>query len=132
MIISAQIISGQDWYVSCISLLGPFCTRDSHAAYRFSTRPCAQIASVLGPGGTLKYYPSCNAFFDGSSPNKRVMVFADFGSENPIELVTAMSIPFGAAGWMALVLHTVAMEIYVCAARYQHRLGICADWIVLT
>ena len=93
MIISAQIISATGgWY---------------------TTRPCAQIASTLSQSTTLSYYPACSAFFSGANPSKRVIVTADFASGNPIELSAALAMPFGSAGWIALLLHTVAVEVYV-------------------
>lgn len=93
MIISAQIITAMgNWY---------------------TTRPCAQIASVLGQSGTLAFYPACDVYFNGQSPNKRVIVNADFASQNPLEISAALAIPFGTAGWLALLLHTIAIELYV-------------------
>lgn len=84
--------------------------------YRFVTRPCPQIASVLGQAGTLAAYPQCSSYFDGSDPTKRVIVTADFASNNPIELAASLAVPFGTAGWLALVLHTIAVELYVSSA----------------
>ncbi|KAK3070196.1 hypothetical protein LTR53_010891 [Teratosphaeriaceae sp. CCFEE 6253] len=93
MIISAQVIStSSEW---------------------FTTRPCAQINSALGRSGTLAFYPACGSYFDGTSPDKRVIVSPDFESDNPIELSAALAVPFGTAGLTALVLHTIAVELYL-------------------
>ena len=43
----------------------------------------------------------------------RVIVKGDFASDNSIELGASLAIPFGAAGWLALLLHTIAIETYV-------------------
>lgn len=77
------------------------------------TRPCAQIASVLDEVDTLAFYPACSSFLDGSNPDVRVIVEGDFASQNPLELGAALAIPFGAAGWLSLLLHTIAIETYV-------------------
>ncbi|KAK5719824.1 hypothetical protein LTR17_015113 [Elasticomyces elasticus] len=93
MIISAQIISAAgNWY---------------------TTRLCAQIVTGLGPADTLGYYPGCATYFDGTQPDKRVIVNADFASEDSIALSASLAIPFGTAGWLALMLHTIAIELYL-------------------
>ncbi|KAG9605835.1 hypothetical protein KCU77_g583, partial [Aureobasidium melanogenum] len=93
MIISAQIISmSRDWY---------------------TVRPCAQIAFALGQSKTLVAYPQCAEYFNGNAPNLPVIVTADFASDNSMELSAALGIPFGAAGWLSLLLHTIAIETYV-------------------
>ncbi|KAI4721212.1 hypothetical protein E4T48_02517 [Aureobasidium sp. EXF-10727] len=93
MIISAQIISmNRNWY---------------------TVRPCAQIAFALGENDTLAAYPQCADYFNGNAPNLPVIVTADFASENSMELSVALGIPFGAAGWLALLLHTIAIEFYL-------------------
>ncbi|KAG9943338.1 hypothetical protein KCU85_g8763, partial [Aureobasidium melanogenum] len=93
MIISAQIISmSRDWY---------------------TVRPCAQIAFALGENETLAAYPQCADYFNGNAPNLPVIVTADFSSDNSMELSAALGIPFGAAGWLALLLHTLAIETYL-------------------
>jgi hypothetical protein len=84
---------------------------------RFTTRPCSQIAFVLGQDGTVADYPQCSQYFDESDPTERVIVTADFASNNPVELAASLAVPFGTAGWLALLLHTIAIELYVSSAR---------------
>jgi hypothetical protein len=79
----------------------------------YESRPCGQIASVLGQDRTLAFYPTCGAYFDGSNPNQRAVIEANIKSTNPMAIATSVSIPFGAAGWLALLLHAAAVEIYV-------------------
>lgn len=123
MISAAQIISmsseSDPWYISsfcsfatALSNTPPY-TDDGDD--RTTTRPCAQIASVLSQNATLASYPACSAFFDNpsSAQNLRVVVTANFASSNPMELSAALAIPFGTAGWVALVLHSIAVEVYV-------------------
>lgn len=92
MIISAQIISGM-----------------RHFAI---VRPCAQINSVLGRGATSALYPSCKAFFQGDT-GAQAIVQPDFNSDDPMEITVSMSVGFGAAGFIALWLHVIAVELYV-------------------
>ncbi|KAI5275059.1 hypothetical protein E4T47_01822 [Aureobasidium subglaciale] len=93
MIISAQIISmNRNWY---------------------TTRPCAQIAFALGKNDTLAAYPQCEGYFNGNAPDLPVVVTVDFSSDNSMELSAALAVPFGAAGWLALLLHTIAIESYL-------------------
>lgn len=80
---------------------------------RYTVRPCAQIAFALGENETLAAYPQCADYFNGNAPNLPVIVTADFSSDNSMELSAALGIPFGAAGWLALLLHTLAIETYV-------------------
>lgn len=80
---------------------------------RYTVRPCAQIAFALGETDTLAAYPQCIDYFNGIAPNLPVVVTADFSSSNAMELSAALGIPFGAAGWLALLLHTFAIECYV-------------------
>ncbi|KAF1824752.1 uncharacterized protein K489DRAFT_388089 [Dissoconium aciculare CBS 342.82] len=88
---------------SIISMIGGF----------YESRPCGQIASVLGQDRTLAFYPTCGAYFDGSNPNQRAVIEANIKSTNPLAIATSVSIPFGAAGWLALLLHAAAVEIYL-------------------
>lgn len=88
---------------------------------RFTTRPCSQIAFVLGQDGTVVDYPQCSQYFDGSDPTKRVIVTADFASNNPVEIAASLAVPFGTAGWLALLLHTIAIELYVSSDHYFFR-----------
>ncbi|THV89994.1 hypothetical protein D6D26_09574 [Aureobasidium pullulans] len=93
MIISAQIISmNRNWY---------------------TTRPCAQIEFALGRNDTLAAYPGCANYFNGKSPDLPVVVTVDFSSDNAMELSAALAVPFGTAGWLALLLHTIAIEVYL-------------------
>jgi hypothetical protein len=80
---------------------------------RYTVRTCAQVAFALGQSKTLAAYPQCTDFFDGNAPRLPVIVTADFASDNSMELSAALGIPFGAAGWLALLLHTLAIETYV-------------------
>ncbi|KAK4552392.1 hypothetical protein LTR86_010406 [Recurvomyces mirabilis] len=40
----------------------------------WTTWPCAQIDSVLGPSDTVSAYPGCNAYYDGTNPDKRSLL----------------------------------------------------------
>jgi hypothetical protein len=115
MIISAQIISlHRTWFVHHPHHLTPY--PPSHTdliVYRYTIRPCAQIAFTLGENATMAVYPQCVDYFNGQIPNLPVIVTADFASENSMEVSATLGIPFGAAGWLALLIHTFAIECYV-------------------
>ena len=112
MIISAQIISmSRNWFVTYHTLPPPLAKTDDD--YRYTIRSCAQIAFALGENDTLAAYPQCIGYFNGDTPNLPVVVTADFASGNSMEISAALGIPFGAAGWLALLLHTFAIECYV-------------------
>jgi hypothetical protein len=84
MIISAQIISlHRTWFVHHPHHLTPY--PPSHTdliVYRYTIRPCAQIAFTLGENATMAVYPQCVDYFNGQIPNLPVIVTADFASEN--------------------------------------------------
>ena len=79
--------------------------------------PCAKLNWVYqnDRNATLTRYPSCNGFYDGSVPGKLVLVHADFNSDFTEEQGAAMGLSFGLAGWIAIFLHGVGVEIYVRA-----------------
>jgi hypothetical protein len=79
-----------------------------------TTYPCAQINFTLGKEGTLSYYPDCIAYYNGTHLGQRVVVTPNFNSENPIEIAAALGVSFGTAGWLALWIHAILIEVYVC------------------
>jgi hypothetical protein len=78
-----------------------------------TTYPCAQINFTLGKDGTLSYYPDCIAYYSGTHLGQRVVVTPNFNSENPIEIAAALGVSFGTAGWLALWIHAILVEVYV-------------------
>jgi PPE-repeat protein len=78
-----------------------------------TTYPCAQINFTLGEDGTLSHYPDCIAYYNGTNPGQRVVVTPNFDSENPIEIAAALGVSFGTAGWLALWIHAILIEVYV-------------------
>jgi hypothetical protein len=81
-----------------------------------TTYLCAQINFTLGKQGTLSYYPDCIAYYNGIHPEQRVVVTPNFNSENPIEIAAALGVSFGTAGWLALWIHAMLIEVYVCTS----------------
>ena len=69
-------------------------------------------------------YPQCSQYLNGSDPSKRVIVTAKFASSNPVELAASLAVPFGTAGWLALLLHTITIELYVSRTYSQDPDGI--------
>nr|POE56488.1 hypothetical protein CFP56_33460 [Quercus suber] len=81
-----------------------------------TTRSCGQIAFILRESRTLSLYPDCAAYFNGTDPAQRAIVHVNFYSNNPAEIGAALGVPFGAAGWLALWLHAIGVEIYLALA----------------
>jgi len=79
----------------------------------FAVYPCEQINSVLGEKGTLKYYPGCAPYYDGSVTDQRVIVTPNFNGADPMEIAAALGTAFGTAGWLAFWIHAIIVEVYV-------------------
>ncbi|KAH7324299.1 hypothetical protein B0I35DRAFT_387979 [Stachybotrys elegans] len=61
----------------------------------------------------LELYPLCSAWATGESPGQMVVVVAQMGGTSAAEAAAALSVPFGAASWLALALHAIGVEIYL-------------------
>lgn len=81
----------------------------------YFTMPCDKIAFMLGDqNATVSRYPACEAFFSGSNKHQLVPVRADLGgATNAAEAAAALDQTFGPSMWLALVIHMIAVEIYV-------------------
>ena len=97
MIISAQIISAA----------GDF----------WSVQNCAKLLDVIGDAQTLvEQYPSCSSLIDDGNLKAVAAVNANFGGSTA-ELMSALNISFGMAGWLATSLHAIGVEVYVSCLR---------------
>ncbi|KAI1861565.1 hypothetical protein JX265_009532 [Neoarthrinium moseri] len=87
----------------------------------YTTRMCSQIASIYSGSQniTLALYPNCAPYFAGGPPDLRVMVRADLGG-NVAEKAAAAGIFFGSAGWLALTIHAIGIEIYLQMTPAEH------------
>ena len=93
MIISAQIISAA----------GDF----------WSVQNCAKLLDVIRDAQTLvEQYPSCSSLVNDGNLKAIAAVNANFGGST-VELMSAMNISFGMAGWLATSLHAIGVEVYV-------------------
>ena len=79
----------------------------------YTTRPCAQIASIVGQDMRINLYSSCLPFFQGSNGALEVVVEAEFPNGNPVEIGAGLGIKFGSAGWLAFWIHALAVGSYV-------------------
>ncbi|KAK5118741.1 hypothetical protein LTR85_007947 [Meristemomyces frigidus] len=75
-------------------------------------RPCGQINFVFGQPNTMRLYPICESYFNGTNLDQRAIVEANYYGNDPNEIAAAFGIPFGAAGWISFWLHAVAVEVY--------------------
>lgn len=75
--------------------------------------PCEKLDYTLGHNETLSKYPACSTFYDGSNPQQQAIVVADFngGDEN---VSAAIGVNFGMAIWIAILIHAIGVEVYVC------------------
>lgn len=69
---------------------------------------CQQIDSVTGPGSSAEVYPSC-----ATDPFGWTAVRMDLDSEVVAEIMGALQGTFGAAGFLALFLHALGIELYL-------------------
>jgi len=97
MIIAAQIVSaaGDFWAV----------------------QNCSKLLDVIGDAQTLvEQYPTCASLINDGNLNAVAAVNANFGG-SAVELMSAMNISFGMAGWIATTLHAIGVEVYVSLSR---------------
>ena len=80
----------------------------------YSSRQCGQIDYMLGRNQTLAQYPDCEAYYSGADSSKHVQVLADLRT-SAATAAAAFGVSFGPSAWLALVLHAVGIEIYVCS-----------------
>jgi hypothetical protein len=79
--------------------------------------PCARVSSMMGSAErTLRRYPECEPYFSGQDVAKMALVPASMGG-NGSNVTAILSFSFGAAFWLAFVLHAVGVEVYVSKAR---------------
>jgi hypothetical protein len=107
MIIAAQIISAA----------GDFWTVQS----------CAKLLDVIGDAQALvEQYPSCSSLISDGNLKAVAAVNANFGG-SVVELMSAMNISFGMAGWLATSLHAIGVEVYVSLPRFPSSYGAPAN-----
>lgn len=90
----------------------------------YAARPCREVASAIGDASqTVALYPDCATYFSGANSDQHVAVHADLNSSYPVEAAVAAGMSFGMAMWLALVIHMVAVEIYVSRRQCQRAYG---------
>jgi len=79
---------------------------------------CDQLASrylIGSQAETISRFPECEAYFSGANPGQVVSVVADMGDDGGAEGArAALNLSFGAAVWLALFIHAIGVEFYVC------------------
>ncbi|OQO01104.1 hypothetical protein B0A48_13347 [Cryoendolithus antarcticus] len=92
MILAVTIISGlSGWYVA---------------------RPCAEIDYTFGQKNTVRFWPECSNFYNGTNLEQVVVVQANKKGK-AIEVGAAFGMSFGSAGWLAFWLHAIGVELYL-------------------
>lgn len=79
-----------------------------------AARPCAQVASdgVVPTSMIEARWPECAHYFSGENPGQVVIVDANYYGL-PAEVNVALSVASGACSFLAIFLHTAAVELYV-------------------
>ena len=80
----------------------------------YTVRPCGQVDNALDgdQNVALNTYPQCAPYYSGDNPDQQTIVQANI-SGNEAEVSAALGMNFGTAGWLALALHAIGVEIYV-------------------
>lgn len=85
----------------------------SSAGDFWSVQSCAKLLDVIGDAQELvQQYPSCSGLVNGGNLEAVAAVNANFGG-SAVESMSAMNMSFGMAGWLALALHAIGVEVYV-------------------
>lgn len=103
-----------------------------------AARPCAQIASDgVVPASVIEaHWPGCADYFSGASPGEVVVVDANYHGL-PIEINVALSVVSGLCAFLAMLLHTAGVELYVSPLPPLHLsfssvvlclFPVCAPW----
>jgi hypothetical protein len=74
----------------------------------WSVQECVKLLYVIGDAQN----PSCASLVDDGNLKAVAAVNANFGG-SVVELMSAMNISFGMAGWLATGLHAIGVEVYV-------------------
>ncbi|KAH8194842.1 hypothetical protein TruAng_010995 [Truncatella angustata] len=79
----------------------------------YTAQPCEKIEYIFRSANTtMALFPQCAEFFSGANPSQNVLVNADYNG-NVVEIASAFNLTFGPAGWLAVALHAVGIEIYL-------------------
>ncbi len=80
----------------------------------WSAQPCDKLDFIISNATkTLELYPACATFYSGENPGQYAAVMVNMINGGPEQAGAALNINFGAAGWLALALHAIGVEIYV-------------------
>lgn len=77
--------------------------------------PCDKINYILGsPEETMRWYPGCSPYLNGSDTSQKVVVDADIFGPNRAQFAAAFNLTYGMGGWLAMLSHAIGVELYVC------------------
>lgn len=85
-----------------------------------ASRPCAQVGSdgVVPIFVLEQRFSGCATYFTGKDPHQTVIVNADYYGL-PMEINVALSLAAGVSAFLALFLHSIAVEIYVSSSVFH-------------
>ncbi|KAF7563214.1 hypothetical protein G7046_g919 [Stylonectria norvegica] len=81
----------------------------------YTVRTCAVVDYIYHHDQTTveALYPDCVAYYTGKAPDQAVMIQGDVTSSQPEQLASSLNVNFGAAAWLALIIHCIAVELYL-------------------
>lgn len=76
---------------------------------------CAKVAYILDDSNVmLSTYPACDESLSGTDPDQYVAVRANLSdATNAVEAAAILEMTFGAAAWLAFIIHAFGVELYV-------------------
>ncbi|KAF3807536.1 hypothetical protein GCG54_00011933 [Colletotrichum gloeosporioides] len=84
----------------------------------YEVKQCAVLDFIFRHNQTkvLGFYPDCGGFYSGEYPGLKVLVHANVDAHQPAEIAAGFAAVFGAGSWLALAIHAILVELYVCTA----------------
>ncbi|KJZ72500.1 hypothetical protein HIM_08169 [Hirsutella minnesotensis 3608] len=81
----------------------------------YSVTPCYVVDNMFrgNQSAVEGYYPDCRAYYSGANPNVHVTVHADITTSRPDETATAFNKSWGPSAFLAILIHTLAVELYL-------------------
>lgn len=82
----------------------------------WSAQKCTKLLDIVQDAQQLvQDYPACASLVDSGDTGAVAAVRANFDGTAP-QIAAALNESFGMAGWIALVLHAIGVEVYVRAS----------------
>ena len=106
----ASIITLRIIQVIAISIQGAW-----PEAQQYGALPCSEALFVYGNNSHRLYqdYPACDPANAKFAPDGYIVAKANINGDNVMQVVAALDLSFGTAGFLAMILHAIGVEIYL-------------------